>query len=79
MVRNRRSRTVARNRLDISRLAEKVAWEGGVLEAIDYGIQSSDIEDEEVARLWAELEDLYADVVPLLAKLDLRIRQARAA
>ena len=73
------ARTVARTKLDIARLADKVGWEGGVLETIDYGIRSSDIDDQHVAQLWAELEELYAQIAPLLAKIDLRIRRARAA
>ncbi len=73
------ARTVARTKLDIARLADKVGWEGGVLETIDYGIRSSDIDDQHVAQLWAELEELYAQITPLLAKIDLRIRRARAA
>lgn len=70
---------MARTKLDIARLADKVGWEGGVLETIDYGIRSSDIDDQHVAQLWAELEELYAQITPLLAKIDLRIRRARAA
>jgi hypothetical protein len=73
------ARTLARTKLDIARLADKVGWEGGVLETIDYGIRSSDIDDQHVAQLWAELEELYAQITPLLAKIDLRIRRARAA
>lgn len=73
------ARTVARTKLDIARLADKVGWEGGVLETIDYGIRSSDIDDQHVAQLWAELEELYMQITPLLAKIDLRIRRARAA
>jgi len=38
-------------------LAAKVEWEGGIFEALSYGIRSTDIEDEELADLWAELED----------------------
>lgn len=68
-----------RTKLNVARLADKVGWEGGILETIDYGIRSSDIDDPEVARLWAELEELYAQMTPMLAKLDLSIRRARAA
>lgn len=68
-----------RNKLDLPELADKVGWEGGILETIDYGIGSSDIEDVEVARIWAQLEELHAQATPLMAILDLRIRRARAA
>lgn len=60
-------------------LADKVGWEGGILATIDYGVRSRDIDDPEVARLWAELETLYDQMVPVPGRVDLRIREARAA
>lgn len=67
------------SKLTLRRLADKVGWEGGILAAIDYGIRSEDIEDVEVASLWAQVERLHDQMIPALAKLDLRIRRARAA
>jgi hypothetical protein len=46
-------------------LAAKIEWEGGVLEAVDYGIRSTDMPegDVELEELWKELEDAYSKVV----------------
>jgi hypothetical protein len=39
-------------------LAGKIEWEGGILEALDYGIKTGDMPegDEELAEAWAKLE-----------------------
>lgn len=47
--------------------AAKVEWEGGVLEALDYGLKHTHLDpaDHEAAALreaWADLERLYAPV-----------------
>lgn len=68
----------ARRKMSLRRLADKVGWEGGILATIDYGLRSSEIDDPEVARLWAELESIYDQMIPVLGKVDLRIREARA-
>lgn len=69
----------ARRKITLRRLAHKVGWEGGILATIDFGIRSGDIEDQEVAKLWAEIEALYDRMVPVMGKVDQRIREARAA
>jgi hypothetical protein len=69
----------ATRKFSLRRLADKVGWEGGILATLDYGVRSSDIDDMEVARLWAELEALYEAMIPAMGEIDLRIRQARAA
>ena len=69
----------ARRKMSLRLLADKVGWEGGILATIDYGVRSADIDDPEVAKLWAELETLYDQMIPAMGKLDLRIRKARAA
>lgn len=66
------------SKLSIERLARRVATEGGIVAALDYGIRGSDIGDIEVAGAWAELQGLYEQMVPLMDRLDRRIRQARA-
>lgn len=50
-----------------ARFAGKVEWEGGVFEALDYGLEHTrlDPDDSAAAELraaWAELERLYAPV-----------------
>jgi len=69
----------APRKLSLSRLATKVGWEGGILATIDYGVRSADIDDPEVATLWAEIEALYDQMVPVMGKVDRRIREARPA
>jgi hypothetical protein len=66
-------------RLSLHRLAEKVGWEGGIMAALDYGIRSGNIDDEEVARLWADLEALHDRMEPLMDQIDRRLSRARAA
>ena len=66
-------------KLTLRRLAHKVGWEGGILATLDYGIRSDDIDDPEVAALWADLEQLYLRMAPIMGALDRRIREARAA
>ncbi len=68
-----------RSKLTLRRLADKVGWEGGILAAMDYGIRSENIDDAQIAALWAQLELLYDQMMPIMSQLDLRIRQARAA
>ena len=42
-------------------LAEKINWEGGIAEAVDYGIKAEDMPegDTELTELWAEMVDAY--------------------
>lgn len=68
-----------RSKLTLRRLADKVGWEGGILAAMEYGIKSENIDDAQIAALWAQLELLYDQMMPIMSQLDLRIRQARAA
>ena len=59
-------------------LAQKVAWEGGIVATLDYGISPSEIEDPEVADIWSRLYSLYNEMGPLMTDLDKRLRQARS-
>ncbi len=40
-------------------VASKVDYEGGIFEALQWGLRSEDIKDTDLADLWSELEDLY--------------------
>jgi hypothetical protein len=62
--------------LDRQLLAHKVQWEGGVLGALQYGIQSDQIADPELARAWAEIERLYGQLAPKVADLERRLERA---
>lgn len=63
-------------KMSTARLAKKVDWEGGVEDAIRYGIRSTQIADPELAEQWRELERLYAEVEPRLRGLERRLREA---
>jgi hypothetical protein len=39
-----------------AQLRNKIDWEGGVVEAMDYGIRDSDIDDEDLSELWYEMQ-----------------------
>ena len=66
-------------KLSLRRLAARVGAEGGIVAAIDYGVRDTDIEDANVAAVWAEVQRLYERMVPLMDQLDRQIREARAA
>lgn len=50
--------------LTIKTLADKVAWEGGVLGALEYGVSADQIMDPEAASLWRRIESLYNELRP---------------
>lgn len=37
-------------------LANKIDWEGGILEALEYGIHAKDIQDDVIANAWRDME-----------------------
>lgn len=53
------------------RLVSKIDWEGGLLDAIEYGIRAEDMPegDDELAKAWKKLEDAYNEVVPHAAQV----------
>lgn len=55
-------------KLDLDELAAKIVWEGGISDAIEYGIQARDIADLEVAKAWLELTKAYNKVDKLLSE-----------
>ena len=60
----------------IDELAKKVRWEGGALDAIEYGIRSEQIDDPELRELWRDLEDRYRALTPLVTQIEIRLRRA---
>ena len=48
-------------------LADKIQWEGGILEAVDYGIKTEDMPegDTELTEAWAKLEATWKQLSPL--------------
>lgn len=58
-------------------LQQKIDWEGGTIDALIYGVEASDIEDEDLAHAWEFLQrqwerfevELYAWEAILKGKL----------
>lgn len=50
-------------------LANKCDWEGGIFGALEYGIKTDEIEDQNIKQLWAKLEILYNEMEPTIAEL----------
>jgi hypothetical protein len=63
-------------RMDPRRLAEKVAWEGGVFATLRYGVRSEDIADEHLKALWAEMESHYRAITPIAARIAAALENA---
>lgn len=61
----------------LRRLAEKVDWEGGVIEALEYGIRSGDIADPEVATVWRRVEQLWSELRPAVRQIERTLQSAR--
>ena len=57
----------------VQEIANKIQWEGGILDAVEYGIHATDIEDEDLAELWSELEFEYESVKEIVDNIDLYI------
>lgn len=55
--------------MDRSRLAKKVAWEGGVLAALEYGVRAEQIDDAEISRAWEAVERAYGELTPLVDRV----------
>lgn len=59
--------------LAVDQLAYKIQWEGGVLDAIEYGIKADEIEDVEIRALWDEVETGYRRLWPLIHEIEMQI------
>lgn len=51
--------------MNAQEFATKVDWEGGIVDALDYGLHADDLDDEPdtapLKQAWAELERIYRD------------------
>lgn len=56
--------------MSIDDVANKIEWEGGIISALEYGIHADDIEDEELANLWEQLEQAYNPVHKLIILIE---------
>ena len=50
-------------KMTLKEVASKVDYEGGIWDALSWGIKSSDIADENLAKLWKKLEDFAATAI----------------
>lgn len=51
-------------------LAAKVEWEGGVIDALDYGIRAEQIADPQLAALWQKASRQFADLRHTTAQIN---------
>lgn len=64
-------------RMTPEEFAAKVQWEGGVLDALEYGLRSTHLDDSNPALKggWMELETLWMNFEPLLVGVEVLIEQ----
>jgi hypothetical protein len=53
---------------DRAAVADKIEWEGGIMEALDYGIKSADMPlgDDDLIAAWDKLAVAYRGLQPLV-------------
>ncbi len=64
-------------KLEAEELSAKIDWEGGVYEALKSGLNSDDIDDEELSSIWAELEESFVDFESLVEKFEIALELKR--
>jgi hypothetical protein len=53
-----------------SAFASKVEWEGGILEALDYGLKPTDVVKGTVREAWTRLYQLWQQIEPIVEEVD---------
>jgi len=48
----------------------KIVWEGGIFEALEYGLDEKDLPKGELKENWKNLRKLYNDMLPHLDKIN---------
>ena len=48
----------------------KIKWEGGVIDALEYGIKSDDFDNKELRRIWRMLESYGKEIGNLSRIID---------
>jgi hypothetical protein len=71
--------TTVDGKMTVRRLAQKVQWEGGVLDALQYGIRADEIDDPDVSEAWRKLESLWAELESAAYAMELRLLAAAQA
>lgn len=55
-------------RYTLGQLAGKIEWEGGVFEALEYGIKANDV-PVELEKLWAEAVSIHRDLADVIDEI----------
>lgn len=66
---------MSRESMTAKRFAAKVEWEGGILDALDYGLKHTDLDPDDadsadLRAAWKELEEKYASIAPTVSRLE---------
>ncbi len=64
--------------LSTHEVAQRIAWEGGVLDAIEYGISHDQIDDPGLRTLWRQLEMRYKALTPIISRIEERLERRAA-
>lgn len=66
------------SKLSEEAFAGKVEWEGGVLDALEYGLRAKDLEnpDSELGIAWRTLEEAWWAMEPLIRKAEELLEEA---
>jgi hypothetical protein len=61
--------------MSASRFANKVHCEGGIVEALEYGLTVDDLDPDDprgwtLRQAWGELADLWAEMSPVVERVD---------
>jgi hypothetical protein len=57
--------------------ADKVEWEGDVIEALEYGLTAEDLVDGPLKTAWGRLEEAWKDFKPALDAVEELLDEAR--
>lgn len=58
--------------------AAKVDWEGGVIDAIDYGLKPEDAPEGELRDLWRQACDLFKQMEPITNRIGELLEEAQS-
>ena len=67
---------MAEKKYDRELLAYKIQWEGGVMGALNYGLKPDDIGDPELRAAWGHLQQVHAQLQPLIQDFERCLRTA---
>lgn len=64
---------------DRAAVADKIEWEGGIMEALDYGLRTTDMPegDDELIEAWDKLVTAYRQLAPFVDAVGKLLNGAR--